>query len=118
MVLLTFAEWLKWYNCNFNVLTACNGMQAVEILKCAVIDLLITDLKMPEMDGYELLAYVAKNHPRLPVIVMTALIDSDVYKRLGALGISNYVGKPIEFNELIKEIHSLQTADLLTARSC
>ena len=63
---------LKKYNAQFEVLTAENGRQAISILKKTPISLLITDVKMPEIDGLALLAYVNENFPFIPCFVMTA----------------------------------------------
>jgi len=60
----------------FALVTAENGAKATVILKSMPIDLVITDLRMPVMDGFELLAYMSKYHPELPTIVMTAHINT------------------------------------------
>ena len=72
-LLLSIAEGLSIYKKYFNLLTATNGMEAVKLLKSSpVIDLVITDLSMPKMDGFELIAYMNRNYPKIPVIMMTA----------------------------------------------
>jgi len=102
--LMSLSEGLKQIDSNFNVLIAENGDQAIEILKSVNVDLLLTDLKMPVIDGFELLLYVLKNHPHMPVIVMTAFSNPDVIERLNSMGFSNYIEKPLEFDDLIKRI--------------
>jgi CheY-like chemotaxis protein len=54
------------------VATATNGNEAVAILESEKVDLVVTDLRMPEMDGFELMAWLRRVFPHLPVIVMTA----------------------------------------------
>ena len=56
---------------SLSVLSAENGLEAVELLKRNCICLLVTDLKMPEMDGFELLAYVMEHYPDISVVVTT-----------------------------------------------
>ncbi|HDH98197.1 MAG TPA: response regulator, partial [Deltaproteobacteria bacterium] len=56
--LLSLSDGLKSYSDEFNVLIAFNGKEAVKILNSSKIDLVVTDLKMPEMDGFQLLAYL------------------------------------------------------------
>lgn len=68
------------------------------------VDLVVTDLNMPEMDGFELLAYTRKNHPSIPVIVMTAFDTSDIEKKLHALDIFGYIEKPFELKDLTNMI--------------
>jgi CheY-like chemotaxis protein len=48
------------------------GKEAVQILDATGVDLVVTDLRMPKMDGFELLAHMSGNYPDIPVIVMTA----------------------------------------------
>ena len=76
--LLSLVEGLLSFAGDFNTLTAENGKKAVEVLKSANIDLVVTDLKMPEMDGFELLAYMSRNYPDIPVIVMTAYCTPEI----------------------------------------
>ena len=56
----------------FQVLTAGSGSEALAVLREAEIDLVLTDMKMPGMDGIELLTAIKETDPDLPVIVMTA----------------------------------------------
>jgi CheY-like chemotaxis protein len=62
---------LKSISPSLSVLSAENGLEAVELLKKNCICLLVTDLKMPEMDGFELLAYVMEHYPDISVVVTT-----------------------------------------------
>jgi CheY-like chemotaxis protein len=95
---------LKNYKENFSVLTALNGKAAVEILQSVDIDLLVTDLRMPEMDGFELLAYISNSHPFLPAIVMTAFATTEIEERVNESGIFKLLEKPIEFDRLAETI--------------
>ncbi|MGQ9778086.1 MAG: response regulator [Thermodesulfobacteriota bacterium] len=108
--LLSLADGLSAYAADFNVLTAENSKEAVDILKSAKVDLVITDLKMPEMDGFELLAYMSRNHPSIPVIVMTAFGSPEIEERLQAQGISLYLEKPVDFDILVSKIFEALTA--------
>ncbi len=87
-----------------NVVTAENGKMAMEILKTAVFDLVITDLKMPVMDGFELLEYLQKNRPRTRVIVMSMLDGPEIQQRLKCLGVSQFLEKPLDFHLIAKRI--------------
>lgn len=80
-----------------NVLTAPNGRRAAEILQRCSVDLVVTDLKMPEMDGFELIAFMSRICPEVPVIVMTAFGTSDTEGRLEGHGVFQHLDKPLDF---------------------
>ncbi len=102
--LQSVSEGLSMYAADFNVLTAENGKKALEVLKRVKIDLVVTDLKMPEMDGFELLTHINNNYPGIPVIVITAFGTSEIGDRVAKLGAIEYLEKPLGFNELAEKI--------------
>jgi CheY-like chemotaxis protein len=101
---LTLLDGLRKYEKEFRVLTAENGIIARQVLEQVPVDLIVTDLKMPGMDGFELLALIRKNHPYIPVIVMTAFGNPDLEKWLQSVGIFAYLEKPVDFTELTNKI--------------
>jgi DNA-binding NtrC family response regulator len=103
---LTLLDGLRTYAQDFHVLTAENGKKAKEILEIAPVNVVVTDLKMAEMDGLELLAYMRKHHPHIPVIVMTAFGNPELENWLRSLGIFAYLEKPFDFNDLKNMIFS------------
>ncbi|MDA8171742.1 MAG: response regulator [Nitrospiraceae bacterium] len=71
----------------FEILTAENGRKALEIFRSGVaIDLLVTDLKMPEMNGFELLAAVKKEFPKTRAIALTGFITPEIKEQLKTIG--------------------------------
>jgi len=104
MILRLAAEALKDYAGGFNVITASDGKQALHILQRSGADLVITDLKMPVMDGYELLSYMSKNYRNIPIIVMTGFGSPEIAKQLRQKGILHYIEKPFEINVLREKI--------------
>lgn len=97
----------KW---NVNLLEAPNGLVAQQLLiKNADIDLLLLDLQMPEMDGYELMEWIRENKLQLPVIAFTAQIMAHEDKNdLIQLGFTDMIPKPFAPQELHKKIsHAL-----------
>jgi twitching motility two-component system response regulator PilG len=112
MILRLATEALKDYSGGFNVMTASNGKQAVDILSASNVDLVITDLKMPVMDGYELLSYMSKHHRNIPVIVMTGFGSPEIAKQLKQKGVLHYIEKPFEINVLREKI-----SDVLAVKS-
>jgi CheY-like chemotaxis protein/predicted regulator of Ras-like GTPase activity (Roadblock/LC7/MglB family) len=71
-VLFALSEALADRRRGVKVATATNGNEAVAILESEKVDMVVTDLRMPEMDGFELMAWLRRGFPHLPVIVMTA----------------------------------------------
>lgn len=87
--------------------TASNGKDALKMLKNADYDILITDLKMPEMDGIELMKESLKNCPQTAVIIITA--HASVESAIDALrmGAFDYILKPFDFDDLIFRVNRL-----------
>ncbi len=85
---------------NYGVLTAYNGQQALEILGSTKIDLLVTDLKMPVMDGFELLAHVSRSHPGIPSVIMTAFGTPEIEERLRRIDSCQFLEKPLDIDVL------------------
>jgi DNA-binding NtrC family response regulator len=106
---LTLMDGLRIHENDFRVLNAENGRIAKEILETLPVDLVVTDLKMAEMDGLELLSYIRKNHPYTPVIVMTAFGNPELENWLKSMGVFAYLEKPIDFTELTNKILSALT---------
>lgn len=104
--LSSLKDGLSVHQTKFQVLTAENGQEAVSILQTLPIDLLITDLKMPKMDGFELLAWVSREQCELPVIVMTAFGTAEIEDRLARMDTLQYLEKPLDFKMLQDSIFS------------
>ena len=102
-LLKTVGEELNGYEA-WNILTAENGKQGADIIATYPVDLVVTDLSMPEMDGYELLALLREKWPTIPVIVMTADDSREAGQRLRSLGIEQCISKPYQFSELVRAI--------------
>lgn len=78
---------------NFRILTAENGVRALEILASAQVDLVVTDLKMPMLNGYDLISHMKKKYPSIPVIVISSFLFPDSETRLRTLGVTRYIDK-------------------------
>lgn len=107
----SIADGLKVYEKkhNFKMLSAQNGREALERFQTNEIALLITDLRMPEMDGISLIANVHNKYPAVPIIVMTAFGSPQIEKQIKKMGILHYLEKPIGFDELRDHIlHELR----------
>ncbi|MBU0970746.1 MAG: response regulator [Proteobacteria bacterium] len=85
----------KGFNKQFKVITANNGREAVQILEKATISLIITDLIMPEMDGFELLAYVNEHFSSIPCFVMSSAYENSEIRNQIPQDILKFYPKPI-----------------------
>jgi len=95
---------LEGFSDSFNVLTAESGNSALDLLKKTYVSFVVSDLRMPAMDGFELLAGILKKFPDVPVYIMTSYDKpktKDVVIKSGATG---YLKKPFTAIELFGEI--------------
>lgn len=90
----------------FRVLSAQDGMEALEILASEPVSLVITDLNMPNLDGFGLIKSIRENPTTLdlPIIVLSSLSDHDDVKRGMDLGANSYLVKPFNALRLQYEI--------------
>lgn len=101
-VRVTLAEWFSaTFGPNeYHILQAANGISAIKHLATSTIDLLITDLNMPKMDGFELLAQMKSDYPRIPIIVISAFSTPDIKTKVVDLGAIRFIPKPFSFSDL------------------
>ncbi len=84
----------------YNVLLSGSGEEALSILADQHVDVLISDINMPEMDGFALLKTVKQKHPHIEVIMMTAYADAYSVKDALLLGADDYITKPFKSVEI------------------
>ena len=101
--LLTEARLKKYYN----VVVASNGSEALDIFYERQIDLIVADIMMPVMDGYEMLKYLREEKQNVPVLFLTAKMAFEDKKQGFDLGIDDYITKPIDYDELLLRIKAL-----------
>jgi CheY-like chemotaxis protein len=98
-------------DCHARVTTAASAGEALRLLRAAPPDLLISDLGMPEVDGFELLARVralGRDHGgHVPAVALTAFARSEDRLRALEAGFSAHISKPVEPSELIAAVASL-----------
>lgn len=85
----------------FSVLTAGNGLEAWHEINTNSVDLVITDLRMPEMDGYELIKKISASYPTLPVIVLTGHGTIETAVETMRDGAIDFFTKPVDLDKLI-----------------
>lgn len=94
-----------------------NGSEALEMLKQRAPDMLITDIRMPVMDGVELLREAKKIDPNMSVILITAVIDIDTAVDALKVGASDYITKPFNLRDVLERVrHALQRRKMLLTK--
>ncbi len=83
-----------------NIRTAMNGRQALEALQEEPADIIISDVKMPDMDGIELLRNVRETLPDIGVVLMTAFASVETAREAFKLGADDFITKPFDVEEL------------------
>lgn len=91
----------------YNVITCANGSEALDIYYQKTIDLIVADIMMPVMDGYELLKNLREDKQDVPIIFLTALGEFENKRKGFDLGIDDYITKPIDYEELLLRIKAL-----------
>jgi len=94
---------------NYEVLTAKDGIDALEKLAERVPDVMLLDIEMPRMDGYELATHM-RNDARLrhiPIIMITSRSGEKHRQRAFEIGVNRYLGKPYQEAELLRNVGEL-----------
>ena len=123
MALSAMAESLK-----YNYLVASDSFEAIEVLKTTPVDLVLSDVVMPGMDGLELLDYIKKHHKNTDVIISTGFSEKATYAEVINAGAIDFIKKPVDRAELeaklaravrerklVRELERLSMHDSLTS---
>lgn len=91
----------------YSVFTAEDGLRALDILESHHIDLLVVDIMMPNMDGYELANHIRTFDTNIPILIVTAKHLIEDKKKGFNMGIDDYMTKPIDTEELALRVQAL-----------
>ncbi|MHB2150796.1 sigma-54-dependent transcriptional regulator [Calditrichota bacterium LG25] len=91
----------------YTPVTALNGLEAINIIKQQEPDVILTDIRMPEMDGMELLRVLTKDYPHIPVIMVTAHGTIETAVDAMKMGAKDYILKPIRINEILSKVERI-----------
>ncbi len=113
---------------NYNYLIASDSFEAIEVLKTTPVDLVLSDVVMPGMDGLELLDYIKKHHKNTDVIISTGFSEKATYAEVINAGAIDFIKKPVDRAELeaklaravrernlVRELERLSMHDSLTS---
>ena len=87
-----------------HILKATNGQKAVDIVKEMDVDLVLMDIRMPEMDGYEAAQLIKELHPKLPIVALTASVMEHEFQDTSRKHFDGYLRKPILRSKLLHEL--------------
>jgi len=91
----------------WQTLSANNGQTALDMLRQHTVNVMVTDLNMPVMDGYRLIATVYALYPLMPVVVLTSLPEGEPRDRALNMGALRVLSKPVRLSQLMEEIKLL-----------
>ncbi|WP_186578497.1 response regulator transcription factor [Aquibacillus kalidii] len=91
----------------YSVISCLNANDALAQLSEQMVDMIISDIMMPEIDGFELASSVRKLNNTIPILFMSALDDISSKRKGFRLGIDDYMVKPLELDELIMRVEAL-----------
>ncbi|MGM9641772.1 MAG: response regulator transcription factor [Eubacteriales bacterium] len=94
-------------NANYTVFTATNGEEALEVMEREHIDLVVLDIMMPKMDGYEFTRLIRETDNNLPILMVTAKHLPADEKKGFLVGTDDYITKPIDEDKLLMRIKAL-----------
>jgi DNA-binding response OmpR family regulator len=103
-MLVSLKDGLSRYEETFSVLTALDGLKAAQELKRIHISLVVTDLKMPNLDGFSLLAHIMEFYPEIPVLIITGYSTPEMERMAREGGAVGYIAKPFTIEDLARRI--------------
>jgi len=96
----SISQSLRRHDDIFDVTCANSGDDALAILQDRQMDLVISDIRMPQVDGFALINHVRANYPKSQIIIMTAYGSGEIQDQVNALGTLYYIEKPFEIRYL------------------
>lgn len=100
---------------NYSVYTVQNGREALKLMEKQQIDLVISDIMMPEMDGYEFVQTLRETKHTLPILMITAKSQLESLEAAFKLGVDDYMVKPLRLEELVLRVKALLRRSQLEA---
>ncbi|NLJ74586.1 MAG: response regulator [Firmicutes bacterium] len=104
---------IDWKSQGYRIYEAGDGEEALGILKQQEIDILVTDIQMPKMNGIELVRRAKTIYPDLWVIIISGYGDWEYTQVLNMLGVDEYLLKPFRSQRLLDIVNNIRTASLL-----
>lgn len=88
----------------YEVTVASNGVEGLALVSSHCPHIVLTDLCMPELDGWGVIERLRQTHPAMPVIIFTSDIEIDAMREAQRLGVQDFVNKPLDLDDLIRRV--------------
>lgn len=102
---------LQLERANYHVIEANNGQEGIDLMKkksnLEQVRLIITDIRMPKVNGIEAIDYIKTNAPSIPIMVITGYPDAELAVNLLQKGIKDYLVKPVEKDKLLNKVAAI-----------
>ena len=85
-----------------------SGKEALQVIDHQPVDLVISDIQMPRMNGFQLAHAIGQVKPDLPVVLITGCIWNDLEERAAEVGVRKILRKPFKFNDLLEIITEIE----------
>ncbi len=95
----------------YKPLLAASGKEALKLAESNKVSMVISDIRMPEMDGFELMAQIRKKYPVLPILLMSGYVDSTAETGNYLAQADGFISKPFHNTDIIREIERLSPSD-------
>lgn len=93
----------------YHVRSAADGQEAINVLTDQDFDLILLDIKMPNVDGFEVLKFVKERHPKTKVVMLTGFADLKNAIESKKLGAEDFVSKPYDLVDLLTTVERVLT---------
>jgi len=102
----------------FTVVTAIHGVDALAQLRALSVDIVVTDILMPEMDGFELIRTLRAKWPELPIVAMSGIADTPNFRNLALkFGAKAALSKPVNRAHLVEVMRDVMQPEALSGRA-
>jgi CheY-like chemotaxis protein len=102
---------LQLENAGYQVIEAKDGQEGIELMKkgsnLLQVGLIITDIRMPKVNGVEAIDYIKANAPSIPIMVITGYPDTELAINLLQKGVKDYLVKPVEKDTLLSKVSTI-----------
>ena len=107
------AEFLSMYG--YQVRTARDGYDALECMSAEPVQVVVSDIHMPRMDGFTLMGEIKAKYPEIPIVLITGFSVREAQKMAFERGADAFVAKPFKLRDLKNVIESVSHGDTTTA---
>ncbi|MBS3776676.1 MAG: response regulator [Bacteroidales bacterium] len=100
-------QMMSQYSENYQVLSTSSGKEAIHFCHAYKIKLIFTEIRLKDMDGWQLTQKVNKLYPSIPIIIQTAVITDDIAQMVRNSEADSYLAKPINIYKMQKKVQSV-----------